>query len=686
MTQDTALYKQYQARTRALLDAVDMGAQVFESLDMKGWLDTAGKLSSRVSSDRFRVLVIGEFKRGKSTFINAMLGQEVLPAFSVPCTAVINEIKWAEEPRAVLYFRNPVPKPIPTDIPETVIEHLKAANDGAPEPIQIDVDELEDFVVIPDPAKEQEDSVAESPYDRVELFWNLDLCRNGVEIIDSPGLNEHKTRTKVTTNYLNSVDAVVFVMSCQALASMSELKVIDGAIRGGGHEDIFFVCNRFDQIRPRERDRLVKYAHKKLSDRTSRGAEGVYFTSAIDALEGRENGNLEAVENSGILRFEQELADFLANDRGRIKLLQPAREFLNGIQEARNKVIPGQRSMHETSRQNLQERYDKAKPRLADAERRRDQIIQRVRRDLARVRDDVERMTESRITDLARHVPAWAEKYEAETNIGLTDLFRMKSKIEELAKEVSKAVAARIEDEQRQWQSNELTPFIIRRMESVTDDAEAQLNEIVARLDAISAEISGVSEHAAANTDTGRDISTTERVLSAAGGFVIGGAGSALVGGAMGYKEMLKSLGPQIAIVVVGIGLLGLNPLLVIPALIAGGILQGYLKKSKSMKEARRKIGEALADEMLKKRAEMARTAGEAFDRQTTDYLAGINAGLTKEIQACHDQVEAVLRDMERDQPQIEAKLTRLSEAEKSAGQIEARIMDLVMDLAQSTA
>ncbi len=683
MTQDVAIYQQFQARTQELLATVNQGKQVFEALDMKGWLDTAQKLSNRVSSDRFRVLVIGEFKRGKSTFINAMLGQEVLPAFSVPCTAVINEIKWADEPRAELFFRDPLPDRIPDEIPDAVKRHLRSASGEPPEPIQIDVEDLEDYVVIPDPAKEQEESVAESPYDRVELFWNLDLCRNGVEIIDSPGLNEHQTRTKVTTDYLNSVDAVVFVMSCQALASMSELKVVDGQIRGGGHEDIFFVCNRFDQIRPRERDRLVKYAHKKLGERTSRGTNGVYFTSALDALEGREEGDAEMVDKSGILPFERDLASFLANDRGRIKLLQPARELLSGIQKARNKVIPGQRSMHETNRQALQERYDKVKPRLVDAERRRDQIIQRLRTDLARVRDDVERVTEARITDLARQVPAWAEEYEAETGIGMTDMFRMKSKIKELSEEVTKAVTARIEDEQQKWRTEELSPFISRRMESVTNDAEAQLQEIVARLDSISAELSGVSGSAVANADMGRDISTTERVLSAAGGFVVGGAGSALVGGAMGYKEMLKSLGPQIAIVVVGIGLLGLNPLLIIPVLLGGGMLQGYLKKSKTMKEARKKIGEALAEEMLKNRSKMARSAGEAFSKQTADYVGGIDAGLTKEIQACRDQVEAVLRDMDRAQPEIEAKLARLTEAEKQAASLEGKIMNLVIGLAQ---
>ena len=49
-------------------------------------------LKKKLESDNFKVLVIGEFKNGKSTFINSLMGDKVLPAYSTPCTAVINEV------------------------------------------------------------------------------------------------------------------------------------------------------------------------------------------------------------------------------------------------------------------------------------------------------------------------------------------------------------------------------------------------------------------------------------------------------------------------------------------------------------------------------------------------------------------------------------------------------------------
>ncbi len=72
--------------------------------------------------------------------------------------------------------------------------------------MSIPYDKIEDYVVIP-MGKNPKDMLLESPYERVELFWPLELLKNGIEIIDSPGLNEHATRTKVTMDFISRADA-----------------------------------------------------------------------------------------------------------------------------------------------------------------------------------------------------------------------------------------------------------------------------------------------------------------------------------------------------------------------------------------------------------------------------------------------------------------------------------------------
>ena len=106
---------------------------------MAGWEDTLHRLKERVQTDHFKVLVIGEFKRGKSTFINAMLGAEILPAYAKPCTAIINEVKWGDSPRALLH-------------------HVSPKNGLVPAVEEVPIEQIEDYVVIQDGVNQSEDS------------------------------------------------------------------------------------------------------------------------------------------------------------------------------------------------------------------------------------------------------------------------------------------------------------------------------------------------------------------------------------------------------------------------------------------------------------------------------------------------------------------------------------------------
>ena len=89
----------------------------------------------------------------------------------------------------------------------------------------------------------------ESPYDKLELFWPLELLKNNVEIIDSPGLNEHATRTKVTMEYLTKADAILFVLAADKLCARDEMEFIEKNMRKHGFDSVCFVVNRFDALR-----------------------------------------------------------------------------------------------------------------------------------------------------------------------------------------------------------------------------------------------------------------------------------------------------------------------------------------------------------------------------------------------------------------------------------------------------
>jgi len=70
----------------------------------KSSLDDAKRKSENIRIDRFRLMIVGEAKSGKSTFINAYLGVELLPMDVKQCTSSIVEIKYGSEFRLVATF------------------------------------------------------------------------------------------------------------------------------------------------------------------------------------------------------------------------------------------------------------------------------------------------------------------------------------------------------------------------------------------------------------------------------------------------------------------------------------------------------------------------------------------------------------------------------------------------------
>src|SRR6185437_8772345 len=75
-------------RRATLLGVIERVANVYATLGLATAMNALVQLRQRVAADYFKVMIVGEFNRGKSTTINAMLGQKVLPAYAIPTTAI----------------------------------------------------------------------------------------------------------------------------------------------------------------------------------------------------------------------------------------------------------------------------------------------------------------------------------------------------------------------------------------------------------------------------------------------------------------------------------------------------------------------------------------------------------------------------------------------------------------------
>jgi len=666
MIENSSTYAPYKAKQMKLENLLKESSKVVSILNMNYQKDTLKSLGDKVHNDNFKIQVVGTFKNGKSTFINSFLGNDILPAYSTPTTAVINEVKYGKEKKAVLYFKNPLPDQMPSGIPDKAIHHMRKYNMKSIPPLEISYDEIEDYAVIPI-GKDPKEMLMESPYDKIELFWPLDLLQNSVEIIDSPGLNEHATRTQVTMEYLSKADAVLFVLTANQLCSEEEMKFIENSLRKKGFEDIYFLVNRFDSIVfEKDKMRTKEYAKLKLSNQTNFGESGIFFISALNALRGKTENNVELYKNSGMEDFEKTLANFLVHQKGKIKLSQPARELKRILdKEALYNVIPQQKSMLENSLDDLKKKYEKAKPQLKDLAIKRDQLEKRINLLIDQMMPEIRRYIQKYFADLNTNLPVWVQQYEPKTSISM---FKIKESSEELVTELSEFLKDKIEEEQGLFMENTLQPIISDKVQNMLTSIEGTLESFFVELDSIKVNITGINAEV-------KDVPLWQRIAAAGGGFLIGGIGGAAMGGVGGFtKEFAKGIGLEIG-AYLGLYLFGLlNPITII-AVVAACVIRAVIKNGSALTS---KVKDKVIEETL---SQINSSANESTEKMVEDIKIKISAigktvvdSMNNEINAVQFQVDDIIRRMKLGQNEVDKRKAEIIACEE-------KIKGLSMDL-----
>lgn len=192
-----------------------------------------------LKTKRFLVAVIGEFKRGKSSLINALLGADILPSDVTPTTATINRITYGSNAEAVLYYK-----------------------DGKTS--KIDINQLSEHVTkLTENSGEQSRKIREAI-----ITYPVEICRNNIEIIDTPGLNDDESMTNVTLDMVSSIDAAIVTISAVSPVSKTEQALIANLIKRDNIGTIIFVVTYIDQIDEEDRDRLFNNIKQRISVET----------------------------------------------------------------------------------------------------------------------------------------------------------------------------------------------------------------------------------------------------------------------------------------------------------------------------------------------------------------------------------------------------------------------------------
>lgn len=250
------------------------------------------ELKERLLSGRFHLAVLGQFKRGKSTLLNAMLGQSILPTAVVPLTAIPTWIRAGESLRARVEF----------------------ADSKKPEEFATpDVAKLSDFL-----ARFVTESA--NPKNRlgvrkVEVYSPSPILNRGVVFIDTPGIGStFRHNTATTLHFLSECDAAMFLVSADPPITETEVEFL-GRVKTRVSR-LFFILNKVDYLKPPEVNEAIRFFRKVIGEQAGFPEDTpIFAVSAREALNAKATGDDDRWRAAGLANVERHLVDFLAKEK-----------------------------------------------------------------------------------------------------------------------------------------------------------------------------------------------------------------------------------------------------------------------------------------------------------------------------------------------------------------------------------
>ena len=319
----------------------------------KNLINDIQEISQKNQSKRFRVTVVGEFSQGKSTFLNALVGEEIQPVREIPCTGVVSVLRYGEQKRVICCYKDGRKEDIAI---EDYQEKVSISEEAAIGNLS---DELADCKI--------EEIIFEHP--------DLDICSSGVEIIDSPGLNEHPDREAITQKILKDTDAAIFITSASRCLAKSERDVIEGlklTLNAGLSDqpanNLFILVNFWDLVQTEKgRNQIPKRIEENIQGKKPiiSGENRIHYISAklaLDAIVNNEHN--EYIETFDY--FINCIQEFLVNERGKIEVtsnvnrIQALSEIADNDLKQYEKILDGKIKISESAKLEILEKIGEA--------------------------------------------------------------------------------------------------------------------------------------------------------------------------------------------------------------------------------------------------------------------------------------------------------------------------------------
>jgi len=306
-------------------------------IEVDDFLEKLEQLNEKLDNEKFSIGITGIINAGKSTMLNSLLKEEILGTSVIPETANLTILKYAKWRFAKVNFWDKAEfskieksasdnKNIQNFIDETRAVFKTTMSEYIKEKGRVDTVKIEDLVHFTSAEiSKKKCNLVKS----VELYSDLEFLKDGVEIVDTPGLDDPIVqREEITLKYISECDLMIHLMNVNQSATKKDVDFIIDSIVYQNIARLLIVITKIDTVSKEELDEVIEYTKKSISVRLKEQNRSHKLKSIIEkldfipisgkaALNLRINKENEAkkigydLESSGILRVEEYLNSVL---------------------------------------------------------------------------------------------------------------------------------------------------------------------------------------------------------------------------------------------------------------------------------------------------------------------------------------------------------------------------------------
>ncbi len=305
------------------------------SVNLNKYINDFCSIAEKIVNNNLRVAIVGKLMSGKTTLINAIIGEEVCPTtYKLSSNGITTKLEYGKKKLAKIVFKNPLPINLSQGINESINAHIGQHHHDVPSK-NIEISQIEEYLTLDsDSFFFLEERIINYPFERVEIQYPADILKDGIELFDTCSINECEQSEKKLLDLLHTVDSIIFILDSLCPCSEIEKEFLEKYLIPMGFKDILFVVSRYDLIPNKEKNQEVNFINNKVSEFTK---HDVSYVSALLALEGRQGYDIQgeklsegeivkSLEKSSFNQFEIVLREYLAEQQKK-KLLGQIRKL-----------------------------------------------------------------------------------------------------------------------------------------------------------------------------------------------------------------------------------------------------------------------------------------------------------------------------------------------------------------------